>query len=227
MAAFRAALACGADGIETDLRLAQDGSLWLFHDDDFKRLAGRAGSVEVSGSRALYDLRLKGGARLAALDELLELLRKARRPDCVLNLELKGAKKYQLVLAAKIAAMDQAGEFRGLRVTVSSFNHAALRALRALRRQSPAIPVAPLWNGRGRFSPVLKTALALKAEAVHLAVRAVTVRRIEAIHKAGWVARVYTVNDPVVAKKFAALGVDAIFTDDPGAMRSSAWTAPP
>ena len=215
--AFRAALDCGADGIETDLRVAQDGSLWLFHDDDFSRLAGHSGRVESLESRTLRGVRLNGGARLATLDELLALLRKTQQPDFLLNLELKGAKKNQLLLAAKIAALEQAGEFHGLRITVSSFNHAALRALRAL---SPKIPLAPLWNGRGLFAPVLRTARALEAEALHLAARAVTARRIDALHKAGFQARVYTVNDAPLANNLSALGVDAIFTDDPAALRS-------
>ena len=196
--AFRAALDCGAGGIETDLRTAQDGSLWLFHDDDFSRLAGHSGRVESLDSRALRGVRLNGGARLATLDELLALLRKTQQPGFLLNLELKGAKHNQLLMAAKVAALEEAGEFRGLRITVSSFNHAALRAVRTL---SPKIPLAPLWNGRGLFAPVLRTARALEAEAVHLAARAVTARRLDAIHQAGMLARAYTVNAPALAKR--------------------------
>ena len=231
--AFRAALDSGADGIETDLRVAQDGSLWLFHDDDLSRLAGLMGSVEGLRGPQLRKIVLKLRAvveprhvashaatepgRLASLSDLLALLRKARQPDFLLNLELKGPKQNQLLLAGKIAALEEADEFRGLRITVSSFNHAALRALRAL---SPKIPLAPLWNGRGLFAPVLRTARALEAEALHLTARAVTARRIGAIHKAGCQARVYTVNDAPLAKKLSAIGVDAIFTDDPAALRS-------
>jgi glycerophosphoryl diester phosphodiesterase len=216
MAAFRAAVESGADGIETDVRLALDGSLWLFHDDKFSRLAGRAGSIETMEAKALHEVRLKRGERLPLLDELLALLHEAPKPTPRLNLELKGSKKTQRALATEIAFREQAGDFRDLSVMVTSFKPAALREL---RKRSPAMALAPLWNGLGRFSPVLRAARKLQAEAVHFAARAVTRRRLAAIHKAGLLARVYTVNDPKLAKKLAELGVDGIFTDDPGAMR--------
>jgi glycerophosphoryl diester phosphodiesterase len=44
--------------------------------------------------------------------------------------------------------------------------------------------------------------------------------QIEAIHRRGWQAWVYTVNDPARARELAAAGIDGIITDAPALVRS-------
>jgi hypothetical protein len=43
--AYAAAMDCGADGIEIDIRRSRDGVLYLFHDDDLERLTNATGQV--------------------------------------------------------------------------------------------------------------------------------------------------------------------------------------
>lgn len=43
--AYAAAMDCGADGIEIDIRRSRDGVLYLFHDDDLERLTNATGRV--------------------------------------------------------------------------------------------------------------------------------------------------------------------------------------
>ncbi|MBI5864789.1 MAG: glycerophosphodiester phosphodiesterase family protein, partial [Planctomycetes bacterium] len=43
--AYAAAMDCGADGIEIDIRRSRDGVLYLFHDDDLERLTSATGPV--------------------------------------------------------------------------------------------------------------------------------------------------------------------------------------
>lgn len=43
--AYAAAMDCGADGIEIDIRRSRDGVLYLFHDDDLERLSNATGPV--------------------------------------------------------------------------------------------------------------------------------------------------------------------------------------
>ena len=43
--AYAAAMDCGADGIEIDIRRSTDGILYLFHDDDLERLTNGTGKV--------------------------------------------------------------------------------------------------------------------------------------------------------------------------------------
>lgn len=43
--AYAAAMDCGADGIEIDIRRSRDGVLYLFHDDDLERLTSATGQV--------------------------------------------------------------------------------------------------------------------------------------------------------------------------------------
>jgi len=57
LAAFRGAIAAGADFIETDLRLTRDGVPIAFHDADFARLGGDARQVAdatLAEARALH-----------------------------------------------------------------------------------------------------------------------------------------------------------------------------
>lgn len=55
-AAFRAAQACGAEIVETDLRLSADGALVCLHDADLTRLAGDPRLVSETGLAALRTL---------------------------------------------------------------------------------------------------------------------------------------------------------------------------
>ncbi len=43
--AYAAAMDCGADGIEIDIRRSRDGVLYLFHDDELERLTNATGQV--------------------------------------------------------------------------------------------------------------------------------------------------------------------------------------
>ena len=75
--AFRCAVTVGCDGIETDLRVAADGEVLLFHD----RLAPDGTPVEALSRRALSGLV---GYAVPSLAEALEA-----EPETLWNLEIK------------------------------------------------------------------------------------------------------------------------------------------
>jgi glycerophosphoryl diester phosphodiesterase len=60
MRAFEQAIAKGADWIETDLRLTNDGEIVAFHDPDLRRLAGRDGVLGDLRYRDIQDLKIDG-----------------------------------------------------------------------------------------------------------------------------------------------------------------------
>jgi glycerophosphoryl diester phosphodiesterase len=212
-AAFRAALAVGADGVETDLRLSADGEIFLFHDDSGRRLLERAGRIEEETAAALRDWRTRDGQPLLSLDDFFALLRSLAPPESFLvNLELKGTPARQLALADRLAKSFLAGEFPPLRWLVSSFK---LPGLYELQETAPALPRAFLWNGVGGFGMPLRRAGKVGAAAFHLEDSAATPERLARLMKKALPARVYTVNDPARAAALAAAGVAGIFTDDP------------
>jgi len=72
---FEAAIAAGADLVETDVRMTRDGVLVCWHDPDLKRVAGVEAAIATSNAAELEALALPGGARLCRLDAILALVR--------------------------------------------------------------------------------------------------------------------------------------------------------
>ncbi|HEV7258045.1 MAG TPA: glycerophosphodiester phosphodiesterase family protein [Bosea sp. (in: a-proteobacteria)] len=69
--AYRAAIASGADLVETDARLSADGVVVASHDPDLARTAGSSASVADTSYEALKSLARSGGVQLATLAEAL------------------------------------------------------------------------------------------------------------------------------------------------------------
>ena len=93
MPAFQAAVAAGADVLELDVRLTNDGEIVVFHDDNGQRLAGKDTAIadcnfdEVVRWQ-LYDAQSQIGgvpsARVCRFEELLYTF-----PQVPLNVDLK------------------------------------------------------------------------------------------------------------------------------------------
>lgn len=111
LAAFQAALDLGVDGIETDLRLTQDGKVVLFHD----RLCGRTPIEALSHD----ELSAAAGYDVTLADEALE-----RFQGIFWNLEIK-------TLSVVEPSVDLIGRLLGKQqLLVSSFWHNAVAAVR-------------------------------------------------------------------------------------------------
>lgn len=89
MDAFRAAIAAGADMVETDVRLTADNALVLIHDGTVDRTTEGTGAVAEMTHAALLALNAGGGntpAQIPTLEALLQLLAPTQ---VTLNLEVK------------------------------------------------------------------------------------------------------------------------------------------
>ena len=65
----------GGFGIECDVRLSRDGTVFVFHDADTERLTGKPGRLGERDSRAISELRLKDGNEpVPSLAQLLALI---------------------------------------------------------------------------------------------------------------------------------------------------------
>lgn len=74
-ASFDAAIAAGADYVETDVRMTADGVLVCSHDADLKRIAGRDTKIADAASAELEAVALPGGGRILRLAAVLAHLR--------------------------------------------------------------------------------------------------------------------------------------------------------
>jgi glycerophosphoryl diester phosphodiesterase len=220
LAAFRLALAQGADGVELDVWLCASGEVVVAHDEDLLRVAGsplRIPETMLSDLRALDVGAWKGtrfrGERIPLLAEALEAL-----PGAVVNVELKGRGGRDLALAKAAAdVIWRAGA--GARVIVSSFDW---RLVAAFRLASPDVATGLLVEAGTAWELRAWAGIqALRPAAVHPERSLATDARVSSWIARGLAVNVWTVDDPAEAARLAAAGAAALITNVPGRIRAA------
>lgn len=209
--AFELAHRLGADGVELDVQRTSDGRLVVIHDDTIDRTSDGSGPV---AGMTLAELRsFSYGAGMEGfpdvmIPELADIFGLLADTDMVINVELKAE---VLGLGPQVDALVEEYGMSG-RVIYSSFNHYALRELREAGTRAPlgaliAEALVEPWD----------YAKALGASAIHPFWMAVMMPGyVQACHAAGIAVHPWTVNDERTLRALAAMGVDAVITDDPG-----------
>jgi glycerophosphoryl diester phosphodiesterase len=141
MAAFRRALADGADIIETDLHLTADGVFVCIHDGEVDRTTDGHGPVaamtlaQVKTLSASYGRPEFAAERVPTLAELCELLA-SEAPGVALALELKTDRFLKADVCRRLAAeLAAAGMLE--RTVVLSFSLARVQAVAAAAPDMP------------------------------------------------------------------------------------------
>lgn len=217
LAAFARAMADGADGVELDVQRCRTGEIVVFHDDDLGRLAGRPGGIADLALDELRALRLRGGGEIPTLAEALETC----GPTALVNVEIKYDGLLPFGCAACVAGVAEvvARADAAPRILVSSFSPAAIWSW---RRRYAAIACGLLFEvpSRGQrpwplhsdwLLPVLVPA------AVHPDHQLCDARTVDAWHRRGYAVNAWTVDDPDRLRALAAMGVDGLICNDPGA----------
>lgn len=208
LASFARAVADGAAAVELDVRRTRDGRLVVAHDETLARVGGRALVIERETLATLREAPLRDGQPLPTLEEVFAAL----PAGFAVNVEVKPSIHPH---AALVAALD--GAIDRPRTLISSFDWDLLAAI---RRRAPRVALAPVASAGADFDAVLAAADRVGAWSLHLshhlAARALTVpepRRRPVL--------CYTVNDPSEARYLFDSGIDGVFTDDPGGLRSA------
>jgi glycerophosphoryl diester phosphodiesterase len=212
--AFDLALREGADGVELDVRLDGDGRVIVLHDTDLRRVSrgAEARAAEELGAAALSRVDIGDGERVPLL---VEVLRALRERDARVNVELKGdVGRPALLLAGVEDAVRQSGTRPEL-VIFSSFRAGFVAAL---ARRLPAFPRAWLVHSRQHIVKSAPFFRLLGSDGVHPEWSLVDARSLARWKRRPSVVNTWTVNDGTQARRLAALGVDAIISDRPGAM---------
>ncbi|MBI3764479.1 MAG: glycerophosphodiester phosphodiesterase [Chloroflexi bacterium] len=143
LAAFRRAMALGADGVELDVKLTRDGVPIIMHDATADRTTdgtGRIADLTLAELKSLdagswFDVEFKG-ERVPRLDEAFEEL----GSRAIVNVELTNYATSQDGLEAKVVELIHRHNL-SRRVILSSFNPMSIRRVKQL---DPSLPTAIL-----------------------------------------------------------------------------------
>jgi glycerophosphoryl diester phosphodiesterase len=199
LAAFREALAVGADGIELDVHATADRIPVVIHDRAVERTTNGAGNVDELSLAQVRTLDAGDGERVPTLAEVLELVGDRLH----LDLEIKGS-------GIEAEVLRVLGRFPDTRWAISSFDWNILRAVRRLDAAAALWPLAVEVNDE-----LFAIADELASSAVSLLANAYSVQTASALRAAGLEAVVWTVNDDDEARRVRDLGALALCTDYP------------
>ena len=209
--AFQAAMAHGADILETDVHISRDGQVIIAHDPTLDRVAGRPGAVSDFTASQLAEVDLGGGVGFPTLVELLEALPQAR-----LNIDLKTPD----VVPAFVDVIKQMKAQE--RVLVASFDeHTRLQATSQLQGVAtsatrkhflPGLLWASLGSA-GALRRVFDGIDAVQAPTSYLGVPITTKRFIGQLTAIGKQVHVWTINEEAQMRELLDKGVTGIVTD--------------
>lgn len=215
LAAFSLAAEKKADAIEFDVKLSADGQVVVLHDQTVDRTTNGKGNVSRLPLAAIKELDAGTwfseqfrGERVPTLDEVFETVGKR----VLMNVELTNYANPNDGLVPKVAELVKKHALQD-RILFSSFFSRNLRKARLLLPEVACGLLASsgilgLWarsiGWRGDFL------------ALHPYLREASPTLIRRVHAAGKRLHVWTVNSEEDLKRMIDLGVDAIFTDDPG-----------
>jgi glycerophosphoryl diester phosphodiesterase len=219
MPSFELALQLGADALELDVHLSADGQVVVIHDDTLDRTCDRRGPVlgrtaaELGSMDAGYRFptgRWSGrGAHVPRLAEVLDAW-----PHVPLLIEIKtGTVQDALAhLLTEMQAIDRA--------VIASMRHDAMGRFRwppfvagASGRDVQRLYVAPLL-GRPRRVPYRMLSVPWRYKGLEVPTR----RFIADAARVDAAVSVWTVDEPVLARRLWKRGANGIVTNDPGAL---------
>lgn len=214
LAAFELALKQGAPAIEFDVKLTADRRVVIHHDQTLDRTTNGTGPISKQPLAALRELDAGSkfstefrGEKIPTLDEVFDSL----GGKMFMNIELTNYASPFDGLVDEVVRLVRKHGLEGQVLFSSFFPTNLTRA----RRLLPSVPRGQLFlpGSSGWWQRLAAKFMTLEAEHPFKEdVSAAVVHRAHAKNR-----RVYTwtVNDPAEMKSLRALGVDAIFTDDP------------
>jgi len=214
MAAFREAIAAGADGIEFDVRLTRDGVPIVIHDRTLQRTSRLPHRIADLAWSELQQV----DQTVPSLEELLKLF---ESNNLLMYLEIKcDSESERLPLAEACCKLIDEHSLKE-RVIVGSFDLPVLKDVRNIDREIKTAASFELGISTASSlsdQRVLDKAASVEASALALYHRLARKGLVEKAKLAGlWVA-VWTVDDPAWIERCRALGIDALITNNPAVM---------
>ncbi|MEP6708443.1 MAG: glycerophosphodiester phosphodiesterase family protein [Pyrinomonadaceae bacterium] len=237
MAAFERALADGADGIEFDVRLAGDGVPVVIHDAELRRVGRRPGNVSSLTSAELgecevgswFNHRFPALAQKSYASErvptLKQLFRFIAGSEARLYLEMKAGKGDGSSLPLEVSKLIRDHSLEA-RVVVLSFDLTSIRDLKMIdsniRTGALFQPGLFRIGASVRKTRMVRAAMEVEANQIALHRLLVSPRIVRQARDEGLDVVVWTVDQPAWVETARQLGVQALITNNPRAMRSGA-----
>ena len=247
--AFEKALELGADGIELDVQATADGALVVLHDFSLGRTTTGDGLLRAHTLAQLADVdagvrfdNSYTGTPIPTLEQVFDLVGER----CIVNVEIKNLDWDGGSEAEPLTRTVQRRRLHD-QVIVSSFNPFALLKMRQL---DPSIALGLLYFPRlprptgqpgnliqkVRQLPLKHLFLHLSRtwsssriapQALHPYFESIDVQLVTQARSRGQLVNAWTVNSATEALRLARLGVNAIITDLPDAIRQGLSMADP
>ncbi len=220
LAAMQLAWEQGADAIEIDLHLSQDGRIVVMHDPDTERTTGVPGAIVEQSWAALTKLdagRWKdprfAGERVPTLESILGTVGAGQR----IFIEIKCGAEILPGLQRVLASSKLPPE----RLVIIGFN---LETVTSAKTIFPDLKVFWLhtWkkNAPVEIEELVGKARAAKLDGLNLHQGFPVSREfVRSVKDAGLALYVWTIDDPAVARRWIEAGVDGVTTNRPRWLR--------
>jgi glycerophosphoryl diester phosphodiesterase len=204
IAAFRRAVALGADGIELDVHATRDGQFVVYHDDSLPQL----GTISELAATVARSHRLANGEPLPSLTEALETIGDR---DVWVELKTLDARFDEALLHT----LDQGPA--PARYAIHAFDHRIVRRLGARR---PGLPRGVLLSSYllDPLAPLGATGATTLWQEQHL----IDAALVERVHAEGYAIVGWTVNSLADVTRLVRLGVDGLCGNYPERIREAA-----
>ncbi|MEW6750822.1 MAG: glycerophosphodiester phosphodiesterase family protein [Candidatus Latescibacterota bacterium] len=215
LAAFEQAVQLGVDVVEMDVHATADGHLVVIHDPTLDRTTDRQGAVREltleqvrQADAGLWRGEAFRGQRVPTLQEALEVTR--HRALALIEIKADYVAERVLQVVAGAGAQDQ--------VVLQSLNPQTVERVKLLE---PGVPAALLLGrltaapSRLRARRLARHLLELRANALAIWHAALTPALFEEMRQRGISVWAWTVDQEIIMRDMACLGVQGIITNYP------------
>jgi glycerophosphoryl diester phosphodiesterase len=222
LASFAGAIDMGADMVELDVQLTDDGEVVVFHDAKISRCTNGRGPLKSHTLARLKELDAGGwfhekfrGEKIPTLAEVLSLC----RGRIAVNIEIKTEAVGQTIAGGIEEKCLKMVERCGMRrhVVFSSFDPRAISHIRQIDKRAPVAVLFDKKIDNGRLPSEI--VVALGADAFNCSRRELTVKRHTDLKAHNIPVNVYSPNDEEEMRRLVSRGVNGIFTDRPDILR--------
>jgi glycerophosphoryl diester phosphodiesterase len=222
LAAFRNAIALGADALELDVHLTADGELVVIHDAALERTTTGIGAVADATLAQLRALRLKsrdGGTTTETIPTLAEVLDLAAPAGLEVLPEIKtarGGRRYPGIEEKVLAKLDE--RRFDARATIQAFDETTIRRLHELvpaQRTMLLVSAGRLRTAAAEPVQAVRWASEVGASDLGMDFRTIDSAVVAAARAAQVRLAAWTVNTEPDLRRMLELGVDVVMSDHP------------